>query len=130
MAPYQLCQTYVDEGPLINETNSPKWYDGFPGKKRSPVSNSTKRIYSPKKKKDSETVLQHPSTKKKAPILIVKHPNFPRHQLSLIEDKYDAPDFTYYLKAFLNAFTTNKLSNQHLDHSKLLFHYVNVYNMF
>ena len=47
-----------------------------------------------------------------------------------LEDRYDAPNFTYYLKAFLNAFTTNKVSNRHLDHSKLSFQHVNVYNMF
>ena len=66
----------------------------------------------------------------KAPILIAKHPDFPKRRLLLIEDRYDAPDFTYYLKAFLNAFTTNKVSNRHLDHSKLPVQHVNVYNMF
>ena len=81
-------------------------------------------------KNDSETVPQQPSTKKRAPISRAKHPNFPRHQLSLIEDRYDAPDFTYYLKTFLNAFTTNQVSNRHLDDSKLPFHHVDVYNMF
>jgi hypothetical protein len=89
-----------------------------------------KNLRQSQEKNDSETVPQQPQTKKKAPISIAKHPNFPRRQLSLIEDRYDAPDFTYYLKAFLNAFTTNKVSNRHLDHSKLPFHHVDVYNMF
>jgi Plavaka transposase/Domain of unknown function (DUF6830) len=87
-----------------------------------------KSLQQPQEKNDS--VLPQPSTKKKAPISIAKHPDFPRRRLSLIEDRYDAPDFTYYLKAFLNAFTTDKVSNQHLDRCKLPFHYVNVYNMF
>ena len=76
-----------------------------------------------------ETVLQQPPTKK-AIISMAKHPNFPRHWLSLIEDRQDAPDFTYYLKAFLNSFTTNKVPNQHLDQSKLPFQNVHVYSMF
>jgi Plavaka transposase len=79
---------------------------------------------------DSETVLQQPTTKKKAQISIAKHPNFPRRQISLIEDRHKAPDFSYYLKAFLNEFTAKKLSTQHLDQSKLPFQHVNTYNMF
>jgi Plavaka transposase/uncharacterized protein DUF6830 len=79
---------------------------------------------------DSETVLPQPLTKTKAGVSIAKHPNFPRRPLSLIEDKHNAPDFSYYLKVFLNEFTTNKVSNRHLDQSKLPFQHVNVYNMF
>ena len=80
---------------------------------------------------DSETVLQQPlANSKKALISIAKHPNFPRCQLTLIEDKHNAPDFIYYLKAFLNLFTTKKIANRHLDQSKLPFQHVNVYNMF
>jgi hypothetical protein len=61
---------------------------------------------------DSETVLPQPlENLKKAPISIVKHPNFPRRQLTLIEDKHNAPDFIYYLKAFLNLLTTKKIAS-------------------
>jgi hypothetical protein len=74
--------------------------------------------------------VQQPQTKKKAQISIAKYPDFPKRQISLIEDRHNAPDFSYYLKFFLNALTTNKVSNQHLDQSKLPFQHVNVYNMF
>jgi hypothetical protein len=79
---------------------------------------------------DLETLLPQPLTKKKARISIAKHPNFPKRQLSLIEDRHNAPDFSYYLKVFLNDFTTEKVSSRHLDQSKLPFQHVNVYNMF
>ena len=89
-----------------------------------------KSLQEPQADIDSETVLQQPPTKKKALISIAKHPNFPRRQLSLIEDRHNAPDFSFYLKVFLNALTTNKVSTQHLDQSKLPFQHVDVYNMF
>jgi hypothetical protein len=79
---------------------------------------------------DSETVLQQQPTTNKAKISIAKHPTFPRRQLSLIEERHNAPDFSFYLKAFLNTLSTNKVSTQHLDQSKLPFQHVNVYNMF
>ena len=77
---------------------------------------------------ESETDLQQ--KKKKAYISIAKHPNFPRRQISLIEDRHNAPDFSYHLKAFLNEFTTNKVPSRQLNQSKLPFLHVNVYNIF
>ena len=79
---------------------------------------------------DSETVLLQPLSKKKASISISKHPNFPRRKISLIEDKHNAPDFTHYLKVFLNSFIATKVPRAYLDQSKLPFEHVNVYNMF
>jgi hypothetical protein len=80
---------------------------------------------------DSETILlQQSPTKKKPPISIAKHPSFPRRSLSLIEVKHCAPDFTHYLKVFLNSFNAKKVANRHLDASILPFQQVNVYNMF
>jgi hypothetical protein len=67
---------------------------------------------------------------KRSPISIAKYPNFPNRQLSLIEDRHRAPDFTYYLKIFLMAFTTKKIQHQLLDESDLPFKHVDVYNMF
>lgn len=83
-----------------------------------------KNLQQPQAEIDSESV---PLTKK---ISIAKHPNYPRRQISRIEDKHNAPDFSFYLKAFLNAFISNKVSTRHLDQSKLPFQHVNVYNMF
>ncbi|KAF8868438.1 hypothetical protein CPB84DRAFT_1819214 [Gymnopilus junonius] len=77
-----------------------------------------------------DTVFTGSSIKKKPPISIVKHPNFPNRQLSLIEDKHHAPDFTHYLKVFLNTFTTRPIQPRYLEQSILPFSHVNVYNMF
>jgi hypothetical protein len=79
---------------------------------------------------NSDAVLRQPLAKKKAIISIAKHPNFPSRQLSLIEDKHDAPYFIYCLKVFLNSFTTKKVPNRYLNESELPFKHVNVYNMF
>jgi hypothetical protein len=70
------------------------------------------------------------AVKKRPLISIAKYPNFPNRQLSLIEDRHQAPDFTYYLKVFLMAFTTKQIPHQRLDESDLPFKQVNVYNMF
>jgi len=79
---------------------------------------------------NSETIQHQPPAKKKPAISIAKQPNFPRRRLSLIEDKHNAPDFQYYLKVFLNTFTTNKVPNKYLSQAKIPFEYVDVYNMF
>ena len=68
--------------------------------------------------------------KKKTLISIVKYPNLPNRQLSLIEDRHQAPDFTYYLKVFLMTFTTQKNQHRRLDKMDLPFQQVDVYNMF
>ena len=68
--------------------------------------------------------------KKKLLISITKSPNYPNRQLSLIEDRHQAPDFTYYLKVFLMAFTNKKIQHSRLDESDLPFKQVDVYNMF
>jgi hypothetical protein len=60
-------------------------------------------------------------------ISIAKYPNFPRRRLSLIEERHQAPDFTYYLKVFLMPKEMNRRS---LDDSDLPFNHVDVYNMF
>ena len=55
------------------------------------------------------------AVKKRPLISIAKYPNFPNRQLSLIEDRHQAPDFTYYLKVFLMAFTMKQILHQRLD---------------
>jgi len=77
-----------------------------------------------------QMILLHPPTKEKPTISIAKHPNFPMHSLSLIEERNCAPDFTHYLKVFLNSFNTKKVPKRHLDAAILSFRQVNVYNMF
>jgi len=79
---------------------------------------------------NSETIQHQPPVKKKPAISIAKQPNFPRCRLSLIEDKHNAPDFQYYLKVFLNTFTTNKVPNKYLSQAKIPFEYVDVYTCF
>jgi len=73
---------------------------------------------------------QGSAVKKRSLISIAKHPNFPKRQLSLIEVRHQAPDFTYYLKVFLMTFTTNQIQHRWLDESDLPFKQVDVYNMF
>jgi hypothetical protein len=79
---------------------------------------------------DSETVLQQQPKTNRANISIAKYFTFPMRKLSLIEERHNAPDFLFYLKAFLNTLSTNKVSTQHLDQSKLPFQHVNIYKMF
>ena len=69
---------------------------------------------------DSEITSQCSLMKKRSCISIAKYPNFPNHQLSLIEDRHQAPDFTYYLEIFLINFTTKQIQHRHLDESDLL----------
>ena len=78
---------------------------------------------------DTETLPQHPNMKKSL-ISIAKHPSFPGRPLSLIEEKHQAPDFTYYLKVFLNSLLSEPLSNRALNDTLLPFKKVDVYNMF
>ena len=67
----------------------------------------------------------------KPPISIAKSPNFPNHPISLIEEKHNAPDFSHYLKHFLNAFAPAPASSHRLEALYTLpFTKVNAYNMF
>ena len=67
---------------------------------------------------------------KKSLISIAKYPNYPSRQLSLIEERHKAPDFTYYLKVFLMALTNKQIQHRLLNESDLPFKQVDVYNMF
>jgi len=78
----------------------------------------------------SEIISQSSAAKKRSLISIAKYPNYPNRQLSLIEDRHQAPDFTYYLKVFLMAFTNKKIQHRSLDEIDLPFKHVDVYNMF
>jgi hypothetical protein len=78
---------------------------------------------------DTRTPPQH-SGMKKSLISIAKHPSFPNRQLSLIEEKHHAPDFTYYLKVFLNSFLSKPLPTRAVNENSLPFKKVNIYNMF
>jgi hypothetical protein len=78
---------------------------------------------------DARTLPKH-SSMKKSPISIAKHPSFPNRQLSLIEEKHHAPDFTYHLKVFLSKLLSKPIQNRHADDIPLPFTKVDVYNMF
>jgi len=79
---------------------------------------------------DSEITSQGSTVKKKQLISIAKYPNYPKRQLSLIQERHQAPDFTYYLKVFLMAFTTKQIQQRRIDETDLPFKQVDVYNMF
>ena len=79
---------------------------------------------------DREITSQGSSVKKKSLISIAKFPNYPNRQLSLIEERHKAPDFTFYLKVFLMALTTKQIQHRQLDDRELPFKQVDVYNMF
>ena len=51
----------------------------------------------------------------KPPISIAKSPNFPNRPISLIKEKHNAPDFSHYLKHFLNAFAPSPISGRRLE---------------
>ncbi|PPQ85108.1 hypothetical protein CVT26_005404 [Gymnopilus dilepis] len=72
-------------------------------------------------------------TNKRPPISLAKHPNYPGRDISLIQDKHDAPDFEFYLKQYLNRFMETPLGPrqfQRLDRTPLSFKKVDVYNTF
>ena len=79
---------------------------------------------------DREITSQGSSVKKKSLISIAKFSNYPNRQLSLIEERHKAPDFTFYLKVFLMALTTKQIQHRQLDDRELPFKQVDVYNMF
>jgi hypothetical protein len=67
----------------------------------------------------------------KPPISIAKSPNFPNRPITLIQEKHNAPDFSHYLKHFLNAFAESPASSLRLEGQYTLpFTKVHVYNMF
>lgn len=70
-------------------------------------------------------------TKPKNPgITISKKPNFTNRHITLIEEKHCAPDFSYYLKVYLNKISRSPVSNRHLEQQNLPFYKLNTYNMF
>ena len=71
---------------------------------------------------DSEITSQGSPVKKKQLISIAKYPNYPKCQLSLIEERHQAPDFTYYLKVFLMAFTTKHIQQRRIHEIDLPFY--------
>jgi hypothetical protein len=79
---------------------------------------------------DLEITSQGSPVKKRSLISFAKYPNFPNRQLSLIEERHQAPDFTHYLKVFLMAFTSKAIQHRRLNDSDLPFKQVDVYNMF
>ncbi|KAF8152404.1 hypothetical protein B0H34DRAFT_677762 [Crassisporium funariophilum] len=71
------------------------------------------------------------SIKGKPYISIAKSANHPNCPISSVEVRHNASDFSYYLKLYLNTFTTSPASNRWLDIATTLpFSKVNVYNMF
>ena len=62
-----------------------------------------------------------------------KNPNYPGRDILFIQDKYNASDFEFYLKQYLNRFMENPLGQrqtERLDRTPLSFKKVDVYNMF
>ncbi|PPQ97258.1 hypothetical protein CVT26_000650 [Gymnopilus dilepis] len=82
----------------------------------------------------TQTLGQTPTTQKATvPISLPKHPNIPGRDISVVQDKHDAPDFEFYLKQYLNKFTDNPLGPRQLDRldrTPLTFRKVDIYNMF
>ena len=80
------------------------------------------------KQLDSELASKGSTVKSRLSVIsIPKYPNYLRHRLSLIEERHQAPDFTYYLKVFL---MTKDMNRHSLDNNDLPFGHVDVYNMF
>lgn len=64
------------------------------------------------------------------PISIAKHANYINRSISVIEDKHCAPDFSYYLKVYLNDLAPVPTAKNHLRNLPLPFQKLNTYNMF
>lgn len=61
---------------------------------------------------------------------MAKKPNFVNCSITLVEDKHNAPDFSHYLKLYLNTLSLTPLSTWTLDQQNLPFSTINMYNMF
>jgi hypothetical protein len=64
------------------------------------------------------------------PQLIGKHPPYPQRQLSIIQDKHNAPHFSQHLKEFLNSFLHNPTTNQRAQFYTLPFDCLDVWTQF
>ena len=70
------------------------------------------------------------SNNRTATISITKHPAFSKCPISLIQKLHNAPDFDYYLKAYINRLQTTQLPLCQLNNHALPFTQVNIYNQF
>ncbi|KJA18014.1 hypothetical protein HYPSUDRAFT_122964, partial [Hypholoma sublateritium FD-334 SS-4] len=61
---------------------------------------------------------------------IPKYPNFPNRRLDLIEEKHNAPNFSHYLKGFLNKLSPHPIPLRQLEDTSLPFTKVDIYNTF
>ena len=63
-------------------------------------------------------------------ISIAKTPSFPQRDITLIENLHGCPDFSYYLKRYLNSLQETPQSHSYVDSRSLPFSKLDVYNMF
>lgn len=61
---------------------------------------------------------------------IAKFPDYPQYPISSIERQHNAPDFSFYLKKFLNSFREPRITTQVLTTTVLPFSHLDVYKMF
>ncbi|KAH9484401.1 hypothetical protein JR316_0003882 [Psilocybe cubensis] len=138
-----------DEFPqMINWLSRREKIAGFTGYQEELSLESMDRAQSTSIDKDGDITMNPPSlllsssvsnhslpfpkslTISKLPISIAKKPNFINQRIDLIEEKHMAPDFSYYLKVFLNTFSSNPTILRNLDNIPLPFQKLDVYNMF
>lgn len=89
-----------------------------------------KNKVSPQLKDTPGTLPPVTTSKKKPPTSIAKTPNFKNRPISLIEEKHGAPDFTHYLKVYMNTFSEGPGRVRDISNLTLPFTKVNTYNMF
>ncbi|PPR07087.1 hypothetical protein CVT26_005304, partial [Gymnopilus dilepis] len=61
---------------------------------------------------------------------VAKYPHYPRCAISLIQQRHDAPDFSFHLKKYLSTFQDTRFTNRSLVASSLPFAHLDVYKMF
>ena len=70
------------------------------------------------------------ATTRTTSITLAKNPHYPGRDFPFIHDKHDAPDFEFYLKQYINQFTSRPIGQRQLDQTPLSFSKVDVYKMF
>lgn len=61
---------------------------------------------------------------------IAKHPMYPNRNIAVVEDLHNAPNFSFFLKVFLNSYAKNSVRFADIQNTPLPFTKVNVYNLF
>lgn len=97
-------------------------FDSDLGKRLQPASTNSQI--------DNQSTTTVPPPHSKPGLSIAKSPDFPNRLISLVEELHNAPDFSHYLKLYLNMLTPRPLSSRRVEDETLPLTRVNVFKMF